>query len=876
MSASARRTDEAIIVRSLAILILACSVMLATVPAGGQTVGDPIQPSGEQSGGVIGFFDQSAGALETESVTLETSFTTATSERPAILAITARIAPGKHIYSTTQPPGGPQPTQIKLAPSRDYRLLAPFSAHPQPHKRIEKEIWVGLEIQEHEGEVTWYAPIELAAGVDAANLQIRGEIDMQACEPSGSCEPIRQEFAAGLTQSLSAQIPRVEYPGQSVSRSAVDAGDQPPPTAGIFKARNSVVEITGRLEPAAVRPGESTYVIITATPPPDWHVYAYSPRDNKPGSKPTLIGFANTSGLIPNGAITDAQVNVDNSVPGFGPMRYHEGAVTWTARLDVPKIAPTGSYRFDGLVGYQACQKAANGLGTCEPPTAARFEGTLQVGTEAGGGSAPLVFEPAGYKDAANLAAVFASYLDSQSPTQPQTPANSTTDGPPAVEVTEDDGPKISASDAYDLDRLEVSVPAGRLTYYIALAFVGGLILNLMPCVLPVIGLKVMSFVEQAGHSRSRALILNIWYAAGILAVFLLLAALAATINFAWGGQFGSVWFNAAVASVVFAMALSLLGVWEVPIPGFFGSGSVQAAAAQEGPLGAFLKGVVTTILATPCTAPFMATAVAWAVDQPTMITLIVFASLGFGMASPYLLVGVYPELLRFLPKPGAWMETFKQLTGFVLLATVVFILSFIQPAAVVPTLALLLGIGIACWVISRTPFTAELTDRLWSWAKAGAVVAASVGVAVMLFRAPPQANWQAFSLERLKQVAVDEGRTVLVDFSAEWCINCKVFERTVLHTEPVKKAIERAGATTMYADFTEKPPEIDRTIRALGANGVPVIAIFPGGDPYRPIVFRGGYTQHKLISALQEAASRRPRLDSGIAEASAAPAPVN
>jgi thiol:disulfide interchange protein len=318
------------------------------------------------------------------------------------------------------------------------------------------------------------------------------------------------------------------------------------------------------------------------------------------------------------------------------------------------------------------------------------------------------------------------------------------------------------------------------------------------------------------------------------------------------------------------------LGVWEVPIPGFFGSGSVQAAAAQEGPLGAFLKGVVTTILATPCTAPFMATAVAWAVDQPTTITLIVFASLGLGMASPYLLVGVYPELLRFLPKPGAWMETFKQLTGFVLLATVVFILSFIQPAAVVPTLVLLLGIGIACWVISRTPFTAELTDRLWSWAKAGAVVAASIGVAVLLLRTPPQAAWPPFSLERLKQVAVDEGRTVLVDFSAEWCINCKVFERTVLHTEAVEKAIERAGVMTMYADFTEKPPEIERTIRALGANGVPVIAIFPGGDPYRPIVFSGGYTKPKLIAALQEAASRSERLESGIAEASAATVPVN
>src|SRR5262249_7735157 len=139
--------------------------------------------------------------------------------------------------------------------------------------------------------------------------------------------------------------------------------------------------------------------------------------------------------------------------------------------------------------------------------------------------------------------------------------------------------------------------------------------------------------------------------------------------------------------------------------------------------LGAFLKGVITTVLATPCTGPFMATAIAWAVTQTLATTLIVFGSLGLGMASPYLLVGVYPELLRFLPRPGAWMETFKQLMGFVLLATVIFILSFIQPLAVEPTLLLLLGIGVACWLVARTPVTAELPERLKSWSWAGTVV---------------------------------------------------------------------------------------------------------------------------------------------------------
>jgi thiol:disulfide interchange protein len=403
-----------------------------------------------------------------------------------------------------------------------------------------------------------------------------------------------------------------------------------------------------------------------------------------------------------------------------------------------------------------------------------------------------------------------------------------------------------------------------------------------------VIGLKVMSFVEQAGKSRAHAFVLNAWFAVGIILVFLVLALLASlpklgvdATGLVWGGQNGSTVFNVAIASIVFAMALSLLGVWEVPIPGFFGSRSVHKAAAQEGPLGAVLKGVVTTILATPCTAPFMATAVAWAVSQPLVTTLVVFTSLGLGMASPYILIGVYPELLRFLPKPGAWMETFKQVSGFVLLATVVFILSYIEPTAVVPTILLLLGIAVACWLAARTPLTAELRDRVLAWSYAGAIVlvfiAISFGWLYRVANAPADRGWQPFSLARLKQLAVDEGRTVLVDFSADWCINCKVFEKTVLHTKPVQQAIERSNAATMYADFTDYPDEIGRTIKALGENGVPVIAIFPGNAPYEPIVFGGGYTKDKLISGLERASGRRSQPGGpSVAEASAAPPSVN
>jgi thiol:disulfide interchange protein len=831
-----------------------------------QNEADPFAPPPE-FGGIVSQFD--ASARLGEPVTVEAQLLAADGDRPAVLLITAHVAPGKHIYSLTQPPGGPNRTRIELAPSAEYRLLAPFRSQPAPKTHVEQgPVWTGLQIQEHEGEVTWFAPIEIAAGVDVNAIEIRGSVRADACETGGSCIPVEKEFAARAATGTTVALPAIDFPGQSAVRNSQSAN------SGTYRPQGSTVQIAGHIEPAVVQPGESARLVITATPPPRWHVYAHSLRDDKPGTKPTLIAIARADGLLPQVPTTDAPIKIDDSVKIFGPMRYHEGEVTWTLPLNVPPGAQLGEYRVGGLFGYQAC-----GEGTCELAQAAQFAGTVRVGNETTGGNTPLSFAPVeSYKEAAALAAVFADHLDRQSVTTIATQSDQTAeDQAIAAESQRADTPSMRASDAYELERIQVDGEAGSLGYYIALAFVGGLILNLMPCVLPVIGLKVMSFVEQSGRSRTHALVLNLWYAAGIIAVFLLLGFLAATFSLSWGGQFGSTAFNVTIAAIVFAMALSLLGVWEVPIPGFFGTGSVHTAAAQEGPLGAFLKGIVTTVLATPCTAPFMASAVAWAVAQPFGTTLAVFASLGVGMASPYVIVGMYPELLRFLPKPGRWMETFKQVTGFVLLATVVFILSFIEPVAVVPTVLLLLGIGVACWLISRTPLTAEFGDRVKSWAFAGAVlllfIGVSFGVIYRIASQPLATAWQPFSLEKLKQVAVDEGKTVIVDFSAEWCINCKFFEKTVLHTDPVEHAIASSGAVTMYADYTDYPPEIDRTLKALRSNGVPVIAVFPGNSPYQPIVFRGGYTQQDLINALQRAAGIRPSRGS---EAVAASPPMN
>ena len=260
--------------------------------------------------------------------------------------------------------------------------------------------------------------------------------------------------------------------------------------------------------------------------------------------------------------------------------------------------------------------------------------------------------------------------------------------------------------------------PTQSLWMQLGFAFLGGIILNLMPCVLPVISLKILAFLEQAGESRGRVFALNVWYSLGLLSVFAVLAVLAATAGLAWGEQFTLPWFKVAMTGLVFAMALSFLGTWEIPIPGFVGVGGANRLQAQEGPSGAFFKGVFTTILATPCSGPFLGPVFGYLLRQPPHMAYWIFGAVGLGMAFPYLVLGAVPELLRFLPKPGRWMETVQQLMGFLLLATVVYLFTTLSAAYFIPTLALLVGLWFACWWIR--PHPAHRRARLASGGLAG------------------------------------------------------------------------------------------------------------------------------------------------------------
>ena len=245
---------------------------------------------------------------------------------------------------------------------------------------------------------------------------------------------------------------------------------------------------------------------------------------------------------------------------------------------------------------------------------------------------------------------------------------------------------------------------------------------------------------------------------------------------------------------------------------------------------------MLTTLLATPCGGPLIVPALAWAVLQSKAVIFSVFLAMGLGMGAPYLAIGLFPGLLKFLPKPGAWMDTFKQLMGFVLLATVVWIFTFLDRDYFVPTLALLFSSWAACWWVGRVPLTAELGDKLRAYL-VGGVFTAVMGYLAFTALTPGK-EWEQFSAAKLAQLR-QSGTPVFVDFTADWCVSCKVNEAAAVKTNRTQSFLNQHGIQFLVADKTTPSPEIDDLLVELGntIKAVPFYAIFPG-DGRAPIVF--------------------------------------
>lgn len=374
----------------------------------------------------------------------------------------------------------------------------------------------------------------------------------------------------------------------------------------------------------------------------------------------------------------------------------------------------------------------------------------------------------------------------------------------------------------------------------LGLALLGGLLLNLMPCVLPILSLKVLG-LARSGGSRSAARVHALWYTAGVLVAFALVGLLVIALRAAgqamgWGFQLQQPWFVAALAYLMFAVGLSLSGVFS--LGGRIGNVG-QALAGRSGPVGDFFTGVLACVVASPCIAPFMGGALAYAFTASTPMALAVFLMLGLGLALPFLLIGLVPALADRLPKPGAWMETLKQVLAFPMYLTALWLAWVLGKQRGVDAMALLVAgltvLALALWWFERRRWTGHALHR-WL-ALALAVVALLPVIAVGRLTPPASADTAtteagahvAYSAERLAELRAS-GTPVFVNMTADWCVTCKANERRVLSGATFKSALAEAGATYMVGDWTNVDPAIGAFLESHGAVGVPLYVVYPAG----------------------------------------------
>ena len=406
------------------------------------------------------------------------------------------------------------------------------------------------------------------------------------------------------------------------------------------------------------------------------------------------------------------------------------------------------------------------------------------------------------------------------------------------------------------------------------LAFAGGLILNVMPCVLPVISLKILSFVQQAGAHPEHVRRHGYAFGSGVLVSFWVLAGLllglrAAGEALGWGFQFQEPGFTGALCLLMFAVGLNLLGVFEIGM-GLSGRAGDAEARGHAGYAGSFSSGVLATVIATPCTAPFMGVALGYALAAPVLHALLVFTALGAGMAAPYVVLSAYPGWLSRLPGAGRWMETFKQAMAFPMFAVVVGVgLVFGKQTGVeglVFLLFALLLIGVAAWLWGRFGgLEAEGLKRAVAGRAMPALFAIGAVVAVVLGSgrtqegedAPPE-GWLAWK-PGIEAELRAQGRPVFVDYTADWCLTCLANDKAVLSTDTVRTAALLHDVAMVRADWTRKSSDIRDALALLGRASIPVYVVYPP-DPAAPgEVLPTAITPSTIVDAFGRASGKTP-----------------
>ncbi|MDR6841260.1 protein-disulfide reductase DsbD family protein [Pseudoxanthomonas sacheonensis] len=674
------------------------------------------------------------------------------------------------------------------------------------------------DVETYHEDLTGVLAGEAAAGTDSVALKVK----YQGCADAGICYPPQ-------TRRLVVKLPAAsDASGLAAPLGATNAGGLPrfgrPAASGAIEALPLPQEQAFAFEAIAY---DGNQLLLRFTPAPGYYLYRDRTTMKLEGAKHLALGRPRW----PKGE--------SHRDEHFGQV------VVYFDQVEVPvPVLRSSAEAADATlsVTFQGCQKD----GICYPPMTRTTKLSI----------------PKGHVTPTTEAETTASQLI---PALPGVSPNATSPASiadlavPAAADTESSQQVARTTPPADVLR-----KAGKSTSVwvaLLLALAGGLVLNLMPCVLPVLSLKALSLADSGrggSHARTSAL----WYTAGVLLSFLAIGAIALSLRAAgqalgWGFQLQQPLVIGALVYLMFAVGLSLSGVFAL---GHRFAGAGHELTARSGPAGDFFTGVLAVVIASPCTAPFMGAALAFAFTASTPVALLVFAFLGLGLALPFLLIGFVPGLARRLPKPGAWMETLKHFLAFPMYLTAVWLLWVLGKQRGVDAIGLalvgLVLLALGLWWYQRLRLQVAPLRRTL----AVLLLLASVAPLVLVHRlqretaGPAATTAEAVPYSAAKLAALRaEGRVVFVDMTADWCVTCKANEKAVLGREDFRASMKQADAVFMQGDWTNVDPAITEFLEAHQAVGVPLYVVFPsdGGEgEVLPTVL----TQDRVAEALARA----------------------
>jgi len=653
-------------------------------------------------------------------------------------------------------------------------------------------------------------------------------------------------------------------------------------------------------EYAAVSPGQALRIGLRQRLAPHWHTYWKNPGDA--GSPPSITFNAPPGATVGEIAWPGPDRFIIGPVASYG----YENEIVFPMTLTVPRDARPGSQLvLEADADWVVCEKecipeegkfrlalpveasarpASAGILAAFKSADARQpqpqpadwrasvsagESTLQLAVEGEGISPASVRSALYFPDSWGVVdhvADQALTVEEGRLTLATTKGQGYTPGPSAglLAITDGGGQKrwfaLELTPAAPAPAAEA--PAALPLWQMALfAFLGGLILNLMPCVFPVLAIKATAVAGMSGGDRRAVRLSGLFYTLGVLAAFMALALALLAVRLGgsavgWGFQFQSPLFVAAMSWLMLAIGLNLSGVYEI---GGALAGAGQGLTERKGHAGSFFTGLLAVVVATPCTAPFMGAAIGSALVAPAYVSLAVFAMMGLGLALPFLLLGMFPALARRLPRPGAWMVTLRQAMAFPMYATAAWLLWVLAQqageAGLRMALAGLVLVGLVAWLVGLGQQRAGKT-----WWPRGAALAGVVGIVGLMaalhgagpVAAAPAQSMQAepYSAERLAFLRA-EGKPVFVNMTAAWCITCLVNERTTLSTAAVQQAMRERGVVYMKGDWTNRDPAITAFLQSFQRDGLPFYAFYPAGK--EPVVLPPVLTQAIVTESFEQ-----------------------